>query len=151
MSTQINDYAQVAFSRRESLLLLRLFNHGDADWVSTADNALEVTAVMVKVVFIEHSGTRREVDAKAGRSVMQAAVSNGVPGIDADCGGSCSCATCHVFVDADWLDVVGGVNPTEDAMLSMSADRAENSRLSCQITVTEEMDGLTVTTPEFQY
>ena len=106
---------------------------------------------MVKIVFIDHSGTPREVNAKVGGSVMQAAVSNAVPGIDADCGGSCSCATCHVFVNPEWLGVVGGVNPTEDAMLSLSADRRENSRLSCQIKVTEAMDGLIVTTPEFQF
>lgn len=106
---------------------------------------------MVKIVFIDHAGTQREVSAKPGISVMQAAVTNGVPGIDADCGGSCSCATCHVFVNPEWLEVVGGVNPTEDAMLSLSADRQENSRLSCQIKVTDALDGLVVTTPEFQY
>ena len=106
---------------------------------------------MVKIVFIDHGGAQRTVNAKVGGSVMQAAVSNGVPGIDADCGGSCSCATCHVFVNEAWRSVVGEVNPTEDAMLSMSADRKTNSRLSCQIKVTDELDGLIVTTPEFQY
>lgn len=106
---------------------------------------------MVKIVFIEHNGTERAIAAKVGGSVMQAAVSNGVPGIDADCGGSCSCATCHVFVNPEWLGAVGEVSPTEDAMLSLSADRKQNSRLSCQIKVTEAMDGLVVTTPEFQY
>ena len=106
---------------------------------------------MVKIIFIDHAGAQREVTAKVGGSVMQAAVSNGVPGIDADCGGSCSCATCHVFVNPEWLVAVGEVNPTEDAMLSLSADRQENSRLSCQIKVTEALDGLIVTTPEFQY
>lgn len=111
----------------------------------------KVFVAMVKIVFIEHSGEEHEVSAKPGGSVMQAAVSNGVPGIDADCGGSCSCATCHVYVDPDWLERVGGVNEVEDAMLSLSADRKENSRLSCQIEVTEELDGLVVTTPEFQY
>ena len=106
---------------------------------------------MVKIVFIDHTGVPREVNGKVGSSVMLAAVTNGVPGIDADCGGSCSCATCHVFVNPEWLPVVGAVNPTEDAMLSLSADRQENSRLSCQIKVTEAMDGLIVTTPEFQF
>lgn len=106
---------------------------------------------MVKIVFIEHTGEAHAVSVKTGGSVMQAAVSNGVPGIDADCGGSCSCATCHVYVDPAWLERVGPVNPVEDAMLSLSADRKENSRLSCQITVTEDLDGLVVTTPEFQY
>lgn len=106
---------------------------------------------MVKIVFIEHTGAQHEVSVKTGGSVMQAAVSNGVPGIDADCGGSCSCATCHVYVNSEWLERVGEVNPVEDAMLSLSADRKENSRLSCQIKVTDALDGLIVTTPEFQY
>lgn len=106
---------------------------------------------MVAIQFIEHDGTAHSVDVEPGKSVMQAAVINAVPGIDADCGGCCSCATCHVFVDEAWLARVGPVNPTEDAMLSLSADRQENSRLSCQITVTEEMDGLVVRTPEFQF
>ena len=74
-----------------------------------------------------------------------------MPVIDADCGGACSCATCHVYVDEAWLDKVGGVNPTEDAMLSLTNERRANSRLSCQIPVTEELDGLVVTTPEFQF
>ena len=82
---------------------------------------------------------------------MLAAVSNGVPGIDADCGGSCSCATCHVFVHPEWQDRVGETNLTEEAMLSLSPDKKENSRLSCQIQVTEELDGLIVETPEFQF
>jgi 2Fe-2S ferredoxin len=82
---------------------------------------------------------------------MQAAVRSGVPGIDADCGGSCSCATCHVYVDEAWLEKVGLLSPTEEAMLSLSTDRKDNSRLACQIEVTEELDGLVVTTPEFQF
>lgn len=106
---------------------------------------------MVKVLFIEHDGTEHNVDVKVGDSLMQAAVSNGVPGIDADCGGSCSCATCHVYVSEDWLSKTGEVNPTEEAMLSLSTDRQGNSRLSCQINVTEDMDGMVVTTPEFQF
>ncbi|MFK7864170.1 MAG: 2Fe-2S iron-sulfur cluster-binding protein [Pseudohongiellaceae bacterium] len=106
---------------------------------------------MVKVLFIEHDGSEHNVDVKVGDSLMQAAISNGVPGIDADCGGSCSCATCHVYVHDDWLAKTGEVNPTEEAMLSLSTDRKDNSRLSCQIGVTEELDGLVVTTPEFQF
>jgi 2Fe-2S ferredoxin len=106
---------------------------------------------MVKVLFVEHDGTQHRVEVKPGDSLMQAAVSNGVPGIDADCGGSCSCATCHVYVNEDWLTKTGEVNPTEEAMLSLSTDRKENSRLSCQINLTEEMDGLIVDTPEFQF
>jgi len=106
---------------------------------------------MVKLLFIEHDGSEHPVEVSTGGSVMQAAVTNGVPGIDADCGGSCSCATCHVYVKEEWLERVGETNPTEDAMLSLSTDRKGNSRLSCQIQVTEELDGLVVTTPEFQF
>lgn len=106
---------------------------------------------MVEILFIAHDGSEQKVEAKPGSTVMLAAVTNGVPGIDADCGGSCSCATCHVYVQEDWLEKVGEMNPTEEAMLSLSADRKDNSRLSCQIPVTEELDGLVVTTPEFQF
>lgn len=106
---------------------------------------------MVQITFVEHNGTEHSVDVKPGSSLMLAAVTNGVPGIDADCGGSCSCATCHVFVEKEWLEAVGEMNLTEEAMLSLSPDRKENSRLSCQIQVTEELDGLKVTTPEFQF
>lgn len=106
---------------------------------------------MVKITFVEHDGEEHPVTVSPGGSVMQAAVSNGVPGIDADCGGACSCATCHVYVAEDWIDKLEPINPTEDAMLSLSADRQANSRLSCQIPVTEALDGLVVTTPEFQY
>ncbi len=106
---------------------------------------------MVKLLFIEHDGSEHSVEVSTGGSVMQAAVTNGVPGIDADCGGSCSCATCHVYVKEEWLEKVGESSPTEAAMLSLSTDRKDNSRLSCQIQVTEELDGLVVTTPEFQF
>ena len=106
---------------------------------------------MPRITFIEHNGTERTVDADNGLSVMEAAIDNGVPGIDADCGGGCSCATCHVFVDPAWLAKVGPPNDNEDAMLSVSNDRQENSRLSCQIKLTDDLDGLVVTTPEFQF
>ena len=106
---------------------------------------------MISITYIEHDGTERSIEARPGSSVMLAAVTNGVPGIDADCGGSCSCATCHVFVNKEWLSKIGEINPTEEAMLSLSPDRKENSRLACQIPVTEDLDGLVVTTPEFQF
>ena len=106
---------------------------------------------MVNILFIEHDGSELPVEVSAGGSVMQAAVMNGVPGIDADCGGSCSCATCHVYIEEEWLGKVGELSPTEEAMLSLSTDRKNNSRLSCQIQVTEGLDGLVVTTPEFQF
>lgn len=106
---------------------------------------------MVKITFVEYDGNQRAVEANVGNTVMQTAAINAVPGIEADCGGGCSCATCHVYVDSDWIDIVGAANPMEDAMLSLAVSRKENSRLSCQIVVTEEMDGLVVTTPESQY
>ena len=106
---------------------------------------------MTRITFIEHNGSEHPVDVDNGISVMEAAVNNGIPGIDADCGGSCSCATCHVFVDPAWLDKVGPPNGNEDAMLGVSNDRRDNSRLACQIKVSDELDGLVVTTPEFQY
>jgi 2Fe-2S ferredoxin len=106
---------------------------------------------MVNILFIEHNGTEHPVEAEVGESVMLAAVDNSVPGIDADCGGFCSCATCHVYVSPEWLEKVGPAGPAEDEMLSLTPDRKENSRLSCQIEITQELDGLEVTTPEFQY
>ena len=106
---------------------------------------------MIDIVFIDHDGAERKVEARPGSTVMLAAVTNGVPGIDADCGGSCSCATCHVFVHEDWIEKVGEMNPTEEAMLSLNPDRKTNSRLSCQIPVSEELNGFIVTTPEFQF
>jgi ferredoxin, 2Fe-2S len=105
---------------------------------------------MPKVTFIDFTGSERTVEAECGESVMQAARRSGVPGIDADCGGKCACATCHVYVDDAWMSVVGGRNETEDAMLAFAANVTDGSRLCCQIKVSEEMDGLRVTTPESQ-
>ncbi len=106
---------------------------------------------MTKVTFIEHNGTQRTVEAVDGNSLMLAAVSNKVPGIDADCGGCCSCGTCHVYVNEEWLGKLKPIEDDEEDMLDMVDDRRANSRLSCQITVGEELDGLVVTTPEFQF
>ena len=106
---------------------------------------------MPKITFIEHDGTQHTVDAEVGKSVMQAAMDNLVPGIDADCGGECSCATCHVMVNADWTGIVGGPNEAEDSMLDLNPERAINSRLSCQMTVSDNLDGLIVDLPEFQF
>lgn len=105
---------------------------------------------MAKITFIDHSGERRTVDALPGASVMETAIRNDVPGIDADCGGACSCATCHVYVDEAWLEAVGAPQPMEEDMLDFAFDVRPNSRLSCQIKVTPELDGLVVTTPERQ-
>ena len=108
---------------------------------------------MAKITFIEHNGTPHTVDAVIGRSVMQAAVDNNVPGIDADCGGECACATCHVYVDAAWLPKIGLPVPgsQEASMLSFAAVTQDDSRLSCQISVTADLDGLVVRMPEGQH
>ena len=106
---------------------------------------------MPSVKFIEHNGTQHTVDAEVGQSVMQAAMDNLVPGIDADCGGECSCATCHVMVNSDWLAKVGAPNDAEDSMLDLNPEREQSPRLSCQMTVSDELDGLIVDLPEFQF
>ena len=108
---------------------------------------------MPKITFIEHNGTPHTVQATLGKSVMLAAVENNVPGIDADCGGECACATCHVYVDAAWLPIVGLPEPgsQEASMLSFAAVTQPDSRLSCQIKVTEALDGLVVRMPEGQH
>lgn len=105
---------------------------------------------MPKVTFIENSGMTRTVDVAAGGTLMQAALDNSVPGIDADCGGSCACGTCHVMVDARWAQAVGNPGDMEEAMLSMRPDRSAYSRLACQIVVDEALDGLVVRLPEHQ-
>ncbi|NCF43979.1 MAG: 2Fe-2S iron-sulfur cluster binding domain-containing protein [Proteobacteria bacterium] len=106
---------------------------------------------MPKITFIEHNGTQHTVDAEVGKSVMQAAMDNLVPGIDADCGGECSCATCHVMVNTEWLAKTGGANEAENSMLDLNPERADNSRLSCQMMVSDDLDGLIVDLPEFQF
>ena len=106
---------------------------------------------MVKIIYKDHEGTERTVDATAGESVMEAAIKNSVPGIDADCGGACACATCHVYVDAAFMDKVGQPEDMEQSMLDFAEGVTETSRLSCQIKVSDELEGLTVTTPESQH
>jgi 2Fe-2S ferredoxin len=106
---------------------------------------------MASVTFIEHNGTEYVVEAEIGKSLMQTALDNLVPGIDADCGGECSCATCHVMVDEAWLGKLTSLADSEDAMLDLNPERESNSRLSCQIAMTEELDGLVVRLPEFQF
>lgn len=105
---------------------------------------------MVKVIFVQPDGSRNEVDVPAGTTVMQAAVQNLVPGIEAECGGALACATCHVYVDADWESLTGRPSPMEEDMLDFAYDMRENSRLSCQIQLTDDMDGLVVYVPEEQ-
>lgn len=106
---------------------------------------------MPKITFIEFDETAHEVDVPAGGSVMEAAVSNNVPGIDADCGGACACATCHVFVNEAWMDKVGERGDMEQSMLDFAENVRTTSRLSCQIVLTDELDGLVVDMPEAQH
>jgi len=108
---------------------------------------------MPKVTYIEFNGTPHTVDVPVGLSVMRGAVDNNVPGIDADCGGECACATCHVYIEPDWLDRIGLPVPgsQEASMLSFAAVAQPNSRLSCQISMTEALDGLVVKLPEGQH
>ena len=106
---------------------------------------------MVAITYIEHDGTAHTVDAEEGKSLMLNAVDNGVPGIDADCGGACACATCHVFVPDEWREKTGERNPMEESMLQLAEGVEDNSRLSCQIDVEREMDGLVVHMPESQH
>jgi len=106
---------------------------------------------MPTIEFISHTGQSHEVYAEAGTSLMDTAVYNGVVGIVADCGGACSCATCHVYIDPDWAAKLPEPDDAELALLEFAVDLKDNSRLSCQIEITEEMDGLVVQTPESQY
>ncbi len=105
---------------------------------------------MPLVKFISHSGEENEVHVAPGTTVMHAAVDNGISGILADCGGACSCATCHCFVDEAWLAKVGEPDEVEAQMLDFVLDPQPNSRLSCQIKVSDELDGLVVLLPESQ-
>jgi 2Fe-2S ferredoxin len=105
---------------------------------------------MVKITYVDFEGAARTVEAELGSTVMETAIKNNVPGIEAECGGACACATCHVHVDEDWWGAVGEPSPMEEDMLDFGYDVRRNSRLSCQIKVTAELDGLVVRTPERQ-
>ena len=105
---------------------------------------------MPKITFIEHDGKTRTVDAPVGTTVMENAIRSGVPGIVAECGGACSCATCHVHIDEAWMGKVGPPSPMEEDMLDFAFDVRPTSRLSCQIKMTDELDGLVVRTPAQQ-
>ncbi|MDE2364461.1 MAG: 2Fe-2S iron-sulfur cluster binding domain-containing protein [Hyphomicrobiales bacterium] len=106
---------------------------------------------MAKVHYISHSGEDRAVEVPTGESVMRGAVANSIPGIDADCGGQCACATCHVYVDEAWLKKIEAPGEMEASMLAFVDGAQPNSRLSCQINVTPELDGLIVRLPESQH
>lgn len=105
---------------------------------------------MVTIVYVEPSGTEKSVDVPVGRSVMEGAVMHGIDGIVAECGGACSCATCHAHIDADWMETVGPAGEDERDMLELASDVGPDSRLTCQITVSQELDGLRVRVAEGQ-
>jgi 2Fe-2S ferredoxin len=105
---------------------------------------------MSKITYIDNLGNSKTIEVEKGLSVMEGAIQNDIPGIDADCGGSMACATCHVYVDEKWLDKLIKVDEAEVDMIDMAFEPKKNSRLSCQLIVTDELDGLTVTTPEKQ-
>lgn len=106
---------------------------------------------MPKITFIEAGGATHEIDAPTGLTIMEAAVDAMVPGIEADCGGNCICATCHVYVDPAWFAKLPAAQEDEEAMIEYTSEPQENSRLTCQIQVTDEMDGMVVRIPETQY
>ena len=106
---------------------------------------------MTKLTFIAHDGTRFDVEADNGSTVMESAIRNSVPGIEAECGGACACATCHVYVEPEWVEKTGKPADIEEDMLDFAFDVRKESRLSCQIKVTPELDGLTVRVPAKQF
>ena len=106
---------------------------------------------MAKITYIEHNGTQHSVDVKNGLTVMEGARNNNIPGIEADCGGACACSTCHVYVDAKWVDKMPSLCDLEEDMLDFAYDPdPQRSRLTCQIKGTDELDGLVVQMPERQ-
>tara|TARA_B100000683_G_C12166066_1_gene422200 strand:- start:257 stop:577 length:321 start_codon:yes stop_codon:yes gene_type:complete len=105
---------------------------------------------MPKVTFTDHKGDSKTIEIDNGLSVMEGAVQQNIPGIDADCGGSMACATCHVYVDDDWYEKIPKAEDAEIDMIDMAFEPKKNSRLSCQIIVADNIDGLKVTTPEKQ-
>jgi 2Fe-2S ferredoxin len=106
---------------------------------------------MIKITFIGFAGGAHTVEVPLGTTLMRAATDNRVPGIDGDCGGNCACATCHIYVDPDWSDRVGARTATEEDMLNSVDELRGNSRLACQITLTDALNGLVVSLPEAQH
>ena len=105
---------------------------------------------MPTITVIEFSGQDHTIDVQSGMSLMENVVASGVPGIDADCGGAGACGTCHCFLAEDFQAVAGETDPMEESMLGMRPDRADSSRLSCQVQVSDDMDGMVVRLPEYQ-
>jgi 2Fe-2S ferredoxin len=106
---------------------------------------------MAKVTYIEFNGTVHVADVDLGMSLMQGAITNQVPGIEADCGGAATCGTCHCYIDQEWADKAGTITEIEKSMLEFVPDATSNSRLSCQIQVTEKIDGIVVQMPKSQH
>ena len=105
---------------------------------------------MTKITYIEHSGKSHTIEVQNGLTVMEGAIQNNIPGIDADCGGACACATCHVYVDKEWFNKLPKKEDAENDMLDMAFETNEFSRLACQITVVDELDGMVVKMPSKQ-
>ena len=105
---------------------------------------------MTKIIFVTHENQTHTVDVQNGLTVMEGAVQNDIPGIDADCGGGMACATCHVYVNEEWLDKLPPKEDGEEDMLDMAFEPKKNSRLSCQITISDDLDGLTINIPSKQ-
>ena len=105
---------------------------------------------MPKIIYIDNQGNSKTIEVENGLSVMEGAIQNDITGIDADCGGSMACATCHVYVEEKWLNKLIKAEEAEEDMIDMAFEPKKNSRLSCQLIVTDELDGLVVTTPEKQ-
>ena len=105
---------------------------------------------MPKITYIESNGNSKTIDVANGLSVMEGAIQNNIPGIDADCGGGMACATCHVYVKEEWLNKLDKPEDAEQDMIDMAFEPKKNSRLSCQLTVSDELEGLVVTTPSKQ-
>ncbi|MBK5263903.1 MAG: 2Fe-2S iron-sulfur cluster binding domain-containing protein [Alphaproteobacteria bacterium] len=106
---------------------------------------------MPQITFISSSGDAQTVSIEFGLSLMEGAMRHGIAGIDADCGGSCACGTCRIVIDPAWREIVGDPGDVEEMMLEMAPLPLDGARLSCQINVTEDLDGLVVTTPEEQF
>ena len=106
---------------------------------------------MTNIKYIEFNGKEHLVNVPNGLTIMEGAIKNKIPGIDADCGGACACATCHVYLDETWVEKVSSKEDAEEDMLDFAFDVKPTSRLSCKLTVTEELEGLTVNLPEKQF
>ena len=105
---------------------------------------------MVKIIYKDNQGNSKTLEVEKGLSVMEGAIQNDIPGIDADCGGAMACATCHVYVEENWFNKLAKAEDAEVDMIDMAHEPKRNSRLSCQIIVSDKLDGLEVTTPEKQ-